>query len=181
MTSEQFEIARKEQQWTGLEAFLHFREVAAGNIRVAWDKTFDTDYSDPANKTTENFKLAQDKFITRYLNCFRPRDFMLRFLEQACHKKKTALCLNHRRRFKEIYRNIKKFSAGVKPNPTGDEVKEWSFHSFFKPHCNAFLTAGHKLETSNMDVICEFMHLRHKEDHDNGTLNLKPRSSSQRR
>ena len=35
VTSEQFEIARKEQQWTGLEAFDHSREVVTGDIRVA--------------------------------------------------------------------------------------------------------------------------------------------------
>ena len=95
VTSEQFEIAHKEQQWTGLEAFDHFREVVTGDIRVAWDETVDADYSDPVNKTTKNFKLAQDKFIMHYLNCLRPQDVMLRFLEQACRKKKATLCLNH--------------------------------------------------------------------------------------
>ena len=79
----QFKIARKEQQWTGLVAFDHLREVVNGDIRVTWDKTVDIDYSDATNKTTENFKIAQDKFIMRYLNCTRPQDVILRFLEQA--------------------------------------------------------------------------------------------------
>ena len=72
VTSEQFKIARKEQQWTGLEAFDHFRGVVNGDIRVAWNKTVDVDYSDDTNKTTDNFKIAQDKFIIRYLNCTKP-------------------------------------------------------------------------------------------------------------
>ena len=54
-----------------------------GDIRVAWDETVNVDYSDDSNKTTKNFKIAQDKFIMRYLNCTRPQDVILRFLEQA--------------------------------------------------------------------------------------------------
>ena len=172
VTSEQFEIAHKEQQWTGLKAFDHFREVVNGDIRVTWDKTVDVDYSDAANKATENFKIAQDKFIMCYLNYTRPQDVMLRFLEQACRKAATTPCLNHMHQFKEIYRNIRKLPARVKPNPIEDELKEWFLRSFFKPHRNTFLTAGHKLEMTTMDNICEFMRLRHKEDLDNGTLNL---------
>ena len=98
----------------GLEAFDHFREVVTGNIRVACDETVKADYSNAANKTTENFKLAQDKFIMRYLNCLRPRDIMPRFLEQACRKKKASLCLDHIRQFKGIYRNIRKLPGGVR-------------------------------------------------------------------
>ena len=130
VTSKQFKIACNEQQWTGLEAYDHFREVVNEDIRVDWDETVNVDYSDDNNKTTENFKIAQEKFIMRYLNCTRPRDVMLRFLEQACRKAAATPCLNHMRRFKKIYCSIRKFPQGVKLNPTKDGLKEWFFCSF---------------------------------------------------
>ena len=99
---------------------------------------------------------------------------MLRFMEQACRKAAATPCLNHIRRFKEIYCNVRKFPQGVKSNPTKNELKEWFLCSFFEPHRNAFLTVGHKLETTTMDNICEFVRLCHKEEFDNGTLNIKP-------
>ena len=95
---------------------------------------------------------------------------MFRFMEAVVTTKAMTPCLNHYRRWKESLRNAKKFPAGVKPNLTGEEIKEWFYRSFFCPHCNSFLTAEYKIETSLMEEIFEFVRLRQKEDFDNDTL-----------
>ena len=180
LTKPQFETARKEQNWTGEEMFDHFTQVLSGDIKTAWEETLESDFASSATRIHQNWEDAQSKFIDRYLNCPKSRDVMLRYMETGIKKNAMTPCLNHHRRWKESLRNTKKLPVGVKPNPSEEETKEWYYRSYCRPHRNAFLTAGNKLETSTLEEICEFMRLRQKEDLDSGLLDRLTTNNSKR-
>ena len=110
--------------------FDHFTQVLSGDVKTAWEETLESDFASSATRTHQNWDDAQTKFIDRYLNCPKSQDVMLRFMETGTKKNATTSCLTHHRRWKESLRNTKKLPAGVKPNPSEEETKEWHYRSY---------------------------------------------------
>ena len=80
---------------------------------------------------------------------------------------------SHFRRFKESLQHAIKLPAGVKPNPTDEEIKEWYFRTYCRKHRYAFLKSGNgkdDLENSTMEDITDFMRLQHDSDLNDGTV-----------
>ena len=70
-----------------------------------------------------------------YLNCHKPQDVVLRSVETGVTKKAMAPFLDHYRCWKERLQNAKDLPAGVRPDPTNEETKEWFHYSFCFPQC----------------------------------------------
>ena len=173
LTFPQFEHAYIEQDWSEEEAYSQLTKCLHGDMKVAWEETLDKDYPDEADRTDANWVECKNKFVVRYLNCKRPRDVQLRHLEHKYSKNIDESPDVHFRRFKESLRHTLMLPAGVKANPSTEELKEWYFQTYCKKHRLSFLTSGHgkdDLSNSTMEEITDYMRLLHQADINDGTI-----------
>ena len=119
-------------------------------MKALWDEALESDYPLENQRIHTNWDTVQGKFMDCYLNCLKPQDVILRFMETRVTKKAMTPCLNHYYCWKESLQNAKKLPVGVKPNPNNEETKEWFFRSLCYLHRNAYLMAGNKIENSSM-------------------------------
>lgn len=181
LTMPQYNTPRKEQEWTGKEMFDHFSQVVTSDSKTDWEETLKQDYHGETEGTGQNWTNAMDKFMRRYLNCHKPRDIMLRFMEGRCTKKALMPVIVHMCCWKESLHHMKKLPKGVKPNPMEEEIKEWFYRSFCKPHHREFIVAGNKLDNKTIKDSGEFMRLRQQEYFDNGVFDRLTRRARAKR
>ena len=173
LTLPQFNDAYKEQNWESHEGYTKFGSVLTGDMKVTWDETLEKEFPQDSDRTDDAWESAVDSFVKRYLNCKRPRDVQLRHHEAGYGKGAAESPNSHFRRFKESLRHAIKLPAGVKPNPTDEEIKEWYFRTYCRKHRYAFLKSGNgkdDLENSTMEDITDFMHLQHESDINDSTV-----------
>ena len=182
ITLPQFNRACDEQNWEEAERYEQFTKVLGGDMRTTWEEVLESGtYSRERNRTANAWPKAVDALICKFLNCKKPRDVQLRWIENGYNKPPLHTAENHFRRFKEIIRHTKVLPKGVKADPSAAELKAWYFGTYCRAHRSSFLSAGKELDDNSLEQITEFMRLQQEKDQNNGTLDKLMKSKASRR
>ena len=176
LTLTEFNKLQSEFAYSNHEKWAAFRKCLTADVKTTWAKILDENYKDQNLRTTDEFKTALDKFITKLLNCDYSRDVQFRYMQpggigdRKCVKDMFMSESRHARRWKEVLRLSLMLPKGRMSDPTPELLKEWFYMSHYKEHRTAFLAAGKMLENSSMEELIEYFRLQQEKDYADGTL-----------
>ena len=73
-TLTEFNELQQESAYPNHEKWTAFRKCLVGDVKTTWDEVVDKNYKYQSTRTTDEFKVALEKFITKLLNCDYSRD-----------------------------------------------------------------------------------------------------------
>ena len=104
VTLTEFKEVQNDFKFSNHEKWAAFRKCLGSTRLVAWDNLVASEYPDTSTRTTEEFKVVFDKWVTKIESCPKGRDVQYRYLSDKtqCRKARNEDCNAHRQRWEEI-------------------------------------------------------------------------------